>query len=230
VGEGGQHGTVSKLIHHRQIHIHHHTLSYHTLQPPFAILGARGEEPVPHLFCSLGHSTGLSLGGVLKGLFWTFGPSEKSWLGAGLGFWTPTIPGSGSVQQTLPPTKVAPLGHHLERHLTSPQLTLPTTSPCPILLLIPQEHSSRYTSPSLPGSGRQDYRRPLHGRTPHQITTPPRHMPTMMPPLDLKQEDSSRDSESPGEVVQRAHRTCEKCTRTKKKCDKALPSCSRCTR
>ncbi|OLN85527.1 hypothetical protein CCHL11_05768 [Colletotrichum chlorophyti] len=28
----------------------------------------------------------------------------------------------------------------------------------------------------------------------------------------------------------RAHRACEKCTRTKKKCDKGLPACSRCTR
>jgi hypothetical protein len=28
----------------------------------------------------------------------------------------------------------------------------------------------------------------------------------------------------------RAHRACEKCTRTKKKCDKALPACSRCSR
>ncbi|KAF5012711.1 hypothetical protein FDECE_1243 [Fusarium decemcellulare] len=40
---------------------------------------------------------------------------------------------------------------------------------------------------------------------------------------------SSRGSESPMEP-ERAHRACEKCTRTKKKCDKALPSCSRCTR
>lgn len=30
--------------------------------------------------------------------------------------------------------------------------------------------------------------------------------------------------------TERAHRACEKCTRTKKKCDKALPACSRCTR
>ncbi|KAH7266460.1 hypothetical protein FSOLCH5_012632 [Fusarium solani] len=40
---------------------------------------------------------------------------------------------------------------------------------------------------------------------------------------------SSRGSESPMEP-ERAHRACEKCTRTKKKCDKALPACSRCTR
>ncbi|KAK7433111.1 hypothetical protein QQZ08_000042 [Neonectria magnoliae] len=40
---------------------------------------------------------------------------------------------------------------------------------------------------------------------------------------------SSRGSESPMET-ERAHRACEKCTRTKKKCDKALPACSRCTR
>ncbi|KAF7531365.1 hypothetical protein G7Z17_g13731 [Cylindrodendrum hubeiense] len=40
---------------------------------------------------------------------------------------------------------------------------------------------------------------------------------------------SSRGSESPMDT-ERAHRACEKCTRTKKKCDKALPACSRCTR
>jgi hypothetical protein len=32
------------------------------------------------------------------------------------------------------------------------------------------------------------------------------------------------------ETVERAHRACEKCTRTKKKCDKAMPACSRCVR
>ncbi|CAM1500924.1 Fc.00g100860.m01.CDS01 [Cosmosporella sp. VM-42] len=45
----------------------------------------------------------------------------------------------------------------------------------------------------------------------------------------VKSVSSSRDSGSPMEV-ERAHRACEKCTRTKKKCDKALPACSRCTR
>ncbi|KAK1967471.1 hypothetical protein LY78DRAFT_494380 [Colletotrichum sublineola] len=35
---------------------------------------------------------------------------------------------------------------------------------------------------------------------------------------------------SPAEAPLRAHRACEKCTRTKKKCDKGLPACSRCTR
>ncbi|CAI6100107.1 hypothetical protein V2G26_008625 [Clonostachys chloroleuca] len=42
---------------------------------------------------------------------------------------------------------------------------------------------------------------------------------------------SLRGSQSPmDEDQERAHRACEKCTRTKKKCDKALPSCSRCVR
>ncbi|KAI5462537.1 hypothetical protein BGZ63DRAFT_354818 [Mariannaea sp. PMI_226] len=45
----------------------------------------------------------------------------------------------------------------------------------------------------------------------------------------VRSQSSSRGSESPMET-ERAHRACEKCTRTKKKCDKALPSCSRCTR
>ncbi|CCF34461.1 hypothetical protein CH063_06450 [Colletotrichum higginsianum] len=35
---------------------------------------------------------------------------------------------------------------------------------------------------------------------------------------------------SPVDSPPRAHRACEKCTRTKKKCDKGLPACSRCTR
>lgn len=58
-------------------------------------------------------------------------------------------------------------------------------------------------------------------------------------PADLVTPGSSRGSESPMDhkpdhqpdhTPERAHRACEKCTRTKKKCDKALPSCSRCTR
>ncbi|KAJ0158305.1 hypothetical protein CTA2_11895 [Colletotrichum tanaceti] len=35
---------------------------------------------------------------------------------------------------------------------------------------------------------------------------------------------------SPVDAPPRGHRACEKCTRTKKKCDKGLPACSRCTR
>ncbi|KAF4125784.1 Fungal specific transcription factor domain [Geosmithia morbida] len=42
---------------------------------------------------------------------------------------------------------------------------------------------------------------------------------------------SPRGTDSPMEdPVERAHRACEKCTRTKKKCDKAIPACSRCSR
>ncbi|KAF6823540.1 fungal specific transcription factor [Colletotrichum plurivorum] len=40
---------------------------------------------------------------------------------------------------------------------------------------------------------------------------------------------SSSNQQSPDAPL-RAHRACEKCTRTKKKCDKGLPACSRCTR
>ena len=43
-----------------------------------------------------------------------------------------------------------------------------------------------------------------------------------------KRETSSEGRRSPPSG--RAHRACEKCTRTKKKCDKALPACSRCSR
>lgn len=46
-----------------------------------------------------------------------------------------------------------------------------------------------------------------------------------------RQSPSSSNHQSPAEAApQRAHRACEKCTRTKKKCDKGLPACSRCTR
>ncbi|WDK20526.1 hypothetical protein CGRA01v4_11813 [Colletotrichum graminicola] len=41
---------------------------------------------------------------------------------------------------------------------------------------------------------------------------------------------SSSSYPSPADAPLRAHRACEKCTRTKKKCDKGLPACSRCTR
>ncbi|TEA18693.1 hypothetical protein C8034_v010720 [Colletotrichum sidae] len=41
---------------------------------------------------------------------------------------------------------------------------------------------------------------------------------------------SSSNHQSPADAPPRAHRACEKCTRTKKKCDKGLPACSRCTR
>lgn len=41
---------------------------------------------------------------------------------------------------------------------------------------------------------------------------------------------SSSNHQSPSDAPLRAHRACEKCTRTKKKCDKGLPACSRCTR
>ncbi|KAK1989949.1 hypothetical protein LX36DRAFT_449755 [Colletotrichum falcatum] len=41
---------------------------------------------------------------------------------------------------------------------------------------------------------------------------------------------SSSSHPSPDGALLRAHRACEKCTRTKKKCDKGLPACSRCTR
>ncbi|KZL70097.1 fungal specific transcription factor [Colletotrichum tofieldiae] len=41
---------------------------------------------------------------------------------------------------------------------------------------------------------------------------------------------SSSSHPSPADAPLRAHRACEKCTRTKKKCDKGLPACSRCTR
>ena len=45
------------------------------------------------------------------------------------------------------------------------------------------------------------------------------------------EEVSPGGSNSPLEApVGRAHRACEKCTRTKKKCDKGIPSCSRCAR
>ncbi|KAK1465268.1 hypothetical protein CCUS01_07673 [Colletotrichum cuscutae] len=41
---------------------------------------------------------------------------------------------------------------------------------------------------------------------------------------------SSSSHQSAADAPPRAHRACEKCTRTKKKCDKGLPACSRCTR
>ncbi|WYZ41771.1 hypothetical protein EsH8_V_000666 [Colletotrichum jinshuiense] len=41
---------------------------------------------------------------------------------------------------------------------------------------------------------------------------------------------SSSSHHSAADAPHRAHRACEKCTRTKKKCDKGLPACSRCTR
>ncbi|TIC91540.1 hypothetical protein CH35J_010624 [Colletotrichum higginsianum] len=41
---------------------------------------------------------------------------------------------------------------------------------------------------------------------------------------------TSSSHPSPVDSPPRAHRACEKCTRTKKKCDKGLPACSRCTR
>ncbi|KAK2025285.1 hypothetical protein LX32DRAFT_66502 [Colletotrichum zoysiae] len=41
---------------------------------------------------------------------------------------------------------------------------------------------------------------------------------------------SSSSYPSPADAPLRAHRACEKCTRTKKKCDKGMPACSRCTR
>ncbi|KAL0942309.1 fungal specific transcription factor [Colletotrichum truncatum] len=41
---------------------------------------------------------------------------------------------------------------------------------------------------------------------------------------------ASSNHQTTPDAPPRAHRACEKCTRTKKKCDKGLPACSRCTR